>query len=53
VYRRLVVLHLVVDRDAESVSPCCTNGWPRILPVHEEADLVAASTFVACAVGDI
>ena len=52
-YRRLIVLHLVVDRDAESISPCCPNGWARILPVDEEADLVAASCFVACAVGDV
>jgi hypothetical protein len=53
VYRRLIVLHLVVDRDAESITPCCTNGWTRILPVDEEADLVTASALVACAVGNV
>jgi hypothetical protein len=47
------VLHLVVHRDAEGIAPCCTNGWAWILSVDEEADLVAASALVACAVGDI
>lgn len=53
VYRCLVVLHLVVHRDAESITPCRTNGWARVLPVDEEADLLATPTLVACAVGDI
>lgn len=52
-YRRLIVLHLIVDRDAESIPPGCTNGRTRILPIDEEADLLAASSFIARAVGDI
>ena len=47
------MLHLVVDRNTESIAPCCTNGWAWILPIDEEADLVAAPALVACAVGDI
>lgn len=52
-YRRLIVLHLVVDRNAESIPPSCTNGGAWILPVDKEADLLATSSFVACAIGDI
>lgn len=52
-YRRLIVLHLVVDRNAQSIAPCCANRWAWVLPVDEEADLVATSALVACAVGDI
>jgi hypothetical protein len=53
VYGRLIVLHVVVDRNAEGIAPCCPNCWARILPIDEEAHLVAASALVACAVGDI
>jgi hypothetical protein len=53
VYRRLVVLHLVIDRNAERITPSCANGRARILPIDEEADLVATASFVACAVGDV
>ena len=52
-YRRLVVLHLVVDRDAERVTPSRANGGAWILPIDEEADLLATSSFVARAVGDV
>jgi hypothetical protein len=47
------VLQLVVDRDAESISPCCMNSWAGILPVDEEADFVTASSLVASTVGDV
>jgi hypothetical protein len=47
------VLQLVIDCDAERITPSCMNGWSRILPVDEEADLVATSCLVACAVGQI
>jgi len=53
VYRRLVVLHLVIDRNAERIAPSRTNGGAWVLPIDEEADLVAAPALVACAVGDI
>ena len=52
-YRRLVVLQFVIDCDTERISPSCMNGWSRILPVDKEADLVATSCLVACAVGQI
>ena len=47
------MLQLVIDCDAERITPSCMNGWSRILPVDEEADLVAASRLIACAVGEV
>ena len=52
-YRCLVVLQFIVDRDAERITPSRMNSWTRILPVDEEADLVAASSIVARAVGEV
>ena len=47
------MLHFIIDRNAQGISPSCANGRARILSVDEEADLVAASSVVACAIGDI
>jgi len=53
VYRGLIMLQIVVDCDAESIAPGCINGWAWVLSVDEEADFVAASSVVACAIGNV
>lgn len=47
------MLHLVVDRDTEGVTPSGMNCRSRILAIYEEADFLSTASVVACAVGDI
>lgn len=47
------MLQVVVDCDAEGIAPSRINCWAWILSVDEEADLVAASSVVACTIGNI
>lgn len=47
------MLQFIVDSNTECITPSRMYGWSRILPVDEEADLVAASRLVACAVSKI
>lgn len=47
------MLHFIIDRNAQGISPSCANGRARILSVDEEADLLATPSMIACAVGDI
>jgi hypothetical protein len=53
VYRGLVVLHLIVDRNAQSVAPSSIDSRSWILAVHKEANLLATSLGIASTVGDI
>jgi hypothetical protein len=47
------MLQLVVDSNAQSVAPSSIDGWSRVLAVHKEANLLASSSGIASAVGDI
>jgi hypothetical protein len=52
-YRGLVVLQLVVDRDAQCVAPSSVDRRPWILAVHKEANLLATSCGITGTIGDI
>jgi hypothetical protein len=47
------VLHLIVDRNAQSVAPSSIDSRSWILAVHKEANLLATSLGIASTVGDI
>lgn len=47
-----IILHLVGDGDAKSVAPVCGNDWTWVLPVDQQALLVAMAILVASGVGD-
>jgi hypothetical protein len=47
------MLHLVVDRHAHHVTPCRVESRPWRDPVDKEANLLAATSPVTCAIGDV
>lgn len=47
------MLHLVVDRDTEGVTPSSMNRRSRILAIYKEADFLSTASVVASTVGDI
>jgi hypothetical protein len=53
VKRGLVVLHLVVDRNAHHVTPSRIQGRAWRDSVDEKAYFLATASPVACAIGDI
>jgi glucose/arabinose dehydrogenase len=47
------MLKLVVDCDADHISPCRMYGWPWERSVDEETHFVTTASSVACAIGDV
>lgn len=47
-----IILHLVGDGDAESVAPISGNDRTWVLPVDQQALLIAMAILVASGVGD-